>query len=84
MSKDIPYHSFNAADAMPMPINTIEKVTFKLWPTSVLIKKGHSIRISISGADKDTFDRVPEYGQPIYKVFRNKNFVSCIDLPVID
>jgi len=83
MTDNVPYHSFNQADAKPLPVNTIEEITFKLWPTSVWIKKGHSIRISIAGADKDIFDRVPEEGTPIYKIHRNKNYVSFIDLPVV-
>ncbi|MCB0634196.1 MAG: CocE/NonD family hydrolase, partial [Lewinella sp.] len=83
MSANVPYHSFKEADAAPMPVNEIEDITFKLWPTSVLIRKGHSIRIAIAGADKDTFDRVPEEGTPVYKIYRNKHYVSFIDLPVV-
>ena len=80
---EIAYHSFNEADAAPMPVNQVEEITFKLWPTSVLIKQGHSIRIAVAGADKDTFDRVPAEGTPTYKIFRNSDKVSYIDLPTI-
>jgi predicted acyl esterase len=66
-----------------MPVNKIEEISFKLWPTSVLIKKGHSIRIAIAGTDKDTFDRVPMEGTPIYKIYRNLAYSSFIDLPII-
>ena len=83
MSDNVPYHSFNKSDAAPMPVNEIEEITFKLWPTSVLIKKGHSIRIAIAGVDKDTFDRVPMEGTPIYKIYRSKTNVSFIDLPIV-
>jgi len=83
MSERIPYHSFNESDAAPMPVNEVEEITFKLWPTSVLIKKGHSIRIAIAGTDKDTFDRVPAEGIPVYKIFWGKNFASFIDLPIV-
>ena len=84
MSATVPYHSFAQADAALMPVNEIEAITFKLWPTSVLIKAGHSIRIAIAGADKDTFDRVPTAGTPTYKVYRSTDYVSFIDLPVIE
>lgn len=83
MSGKAPYHSFNQSDAAPMPVNEIEEITFKLWPTSVLIKEGHSIRIAIAGADMDTFDRVPAEGTPIYKIYRSKTYVSFIDLPIV-
>lgn len=83
MSATVPYHSFSQSDAAPMPVNEIEAITFKLWPTSVLIKKGHSIRIAIAGTDKDTFDRVPAEGAQTYKVYRRKGNASFIDLPVV-
>lgn len=83
MSDVVPYHSFKGSDAKPMPINKIEEIVFKLWPTSVLIQKGHSIRISIAGTDKDTFDRVPSEGTPVYSIYRTKENPSFIDLPII-
>jgi hypothetical protein len=83
MFEEVPYHSFNQSDATSMPLNEIEKISFKLWPTSVLIKKGHSIRIAISGADKDTFDRVPVEGTPAYKIYRNRTNISFIELPIV-
>ncbi len=83
MFGELPYHSFNKSDASPMPVNRIEKISFKLWPISVLIKKGHSIRIAIAGADKDTFDRVPKEGIPTYSIYRNKTRVSFIELPIV-
>lgn len=79
----IPYHSFNEADASPMPKDQVQEITFKLWPTSVLIKKGHSVRIAIAGTDKDTFDRVPAEGIPVYKIFRGKRSLSFINLPIV-
>lgn len=84
LSAVVPFHSFRQADAMPMPVDEIEELTFKLWPTSVLIKKGHSLRIAIAGTDKDTFDRVPAEGQPIYSIYRNQEHISFIELPVIE
>lgn len=83
MFEQVPYHSFNKYDAASMSVNEIEKVSFKLWPTSVLIKKGHSIRIAISGADRDTFDRVPVEGTPTYKIYRNRTNSSFIELPIV-
>lgn len=78
----LPYHSFNRSDAAPMPLNQVHEISFKLWPTSVLIKKGHSIRIAIAGADKDSFNRVPAEGYPVYTIYRNIMNVSFVGLPV--
>jgi putative CocE/NonD family hydrolase len=83
-SETVPYHSFKRSDAAPMPVHEIEEITFKLWPTSVLVKEGHSLRIAIAGADKDTFDRVPQEGTPVYKIYRSKSHVSFIDLPILN
>ena len=76
-------HSFNEEDASPMTPGKTELITFKLWPTSVLIKKGHSIRIAIAGADKSTFDRIPKTGTPTYTIQRNASSSSFISLPII-
>ena len=76
-------HSFNEEDAAPMTPGKIENVSLKMWPTSVLVKKGHSIRVAIGGADKSTFDRVPKRGRPTYEIFRSDANQSFITLPVV-
>ena len=79
----VPYHSFKQKDALPLVPGQIAELKFGLQPTSVLIKKGHRLRIAIAGADKDTFARIPETGEPVIKVARNQQNASWIDLPVI-
>lgn len=79
----VPYHSFKKKDAMPLVPGQIAELKFALQPTSVLIKKGHRLRVAIAGADKDTFARIPETGVPLIKIARNKNNASWIELPVI-
>ena len=76
-------HSFNKEDAQPMVPGEVAEVSFKLWPTSVLVKKGHSIRIAIAGADKSTFDRIPKNGTPTLTIHRSENQPSFITLSVI-
>lgn len=49
---------------------------------SVLIKKGHRIRLGIAGHDKGTFARIPESQAPAISVARNSVHASHIDLPV--
>jgi len=71
------------ADAMPLIPGETAKLKFDLWATSVLIKKGHRIRIAIAGADKDSFLRYPrDGGVPTITVSRNSEHPSHIVLPM--
>jgi len=79
----VPYHSFKQADAMLLVPGEIAELTFGLQPTSVLIKKGHRIRIGIAGHDEGTFVRIPAEGTPVISVARNGLHASCVDLPVV-
>ncbi len=76
-------HSFNKEDAEFMQPGVIDEVIFKFWPTSVLIQKGHSLRVAISGADKATFDRIPKHGKPIITIHRSNEGISFLTLPVV-
>jgi putative CocE/NonD family hydrolase len=78
----VPYHSFKEGDAMPLVPGEVAEISFGLLPTSVLIRKGHRIRIAIAGHDAGTFPRIPAEGVPILTVHRNSVYPSSIDLPV--
>ena len=78
-----PYHSYNKEDSAPLIPGEITEVKFGLHVTSVLIKKGHRIKIAIAGADKDTFIRYPKEGRPTITISRNKDYPSYIELPII-
>ncbi len=80
----VPYHSFKRKDGMPLTPGKIAEVSFGLHPVSVLIKKGHRIRVAIAGQDKDTFARIPEDGVPTITIARNATHASHIELPVIN
>ena len=79
----VPYHSFKKKDAMPLVSGEVAELTFGLLPTSVLIQKGHRLRIALAGQDKDTFARIPVEGTPVITVARNASHASFIDLPVV-
>jgi putative CocE/NonD family hydrolase len=79
----VPYHSFKRKDAAPLVAGEVTELTFGLLPTSVLIKKGHRIRVAIAGHDKDNFARIPAEGTPTITVAHDVMHASCIDLPVI-
>ncbi|MCP4044892.1 MAG: CocE/NonD family hydrolase [Gammaproteobacteria bacterium] len=79
-----PHHSFLRKDGVAMPPGETERVGFALLPTSVLIKKGHRIRIAIAGHDKDVFERIPVRGIPLYEIQHNSVAISYLDLPVVE
>ncbi len=79
----MPYHSFMRKDSSPMIPGEVAEVTFGLIPTSIVIKKGHKIRIAIAGADKDTFGRCPMEENPTLSIYRTKKYPSFIEIPII-
>jgi predicted acyl esterase len=79
----VPYHTFLKKDAMPLVPGQVAELKFGLQPISVLVKKGHRLRIAIAGHDKDTFIRIPAEGTPVIAMQRNSRGLSMIELPVI-
>lgn len=77
-----PYHSMEREQAMLMIPGQATEVTFKLYATSVLIKQGHQIRVSIAGCDNSTFERYPVDETPVFTVYRNSTSPSFINLPL--
>ena len=80
---DGPLHSFRRDDALPLVSGEQAEIRFRLWPTSVLFRKGHRIRLAIAGADADTFDRVPAEGDVTLTVLRGGPDASFLELPVL-
>ena len=68
---------------MPLVPGEIAELRFGLLPVSVLVRRGHRLRVAIAGHDKDTFERIPADGDPTITVQRNAVYSSHIDLPVI-
>jgi predicted acyl esterase len=79
----VPFHSFKKKDAMPLVPGQIAELKFGLQPTSILIRKGHRLRIAIAGADKNSFTRIPAQGTPTISVARDQKHASWIELPVV-
>src|SRR5215216_3525035 len=75
----IPYHTFLKKDAMPLVPGGLAELKFGLQPISVLVKKGHRLRVAIAGHDKDTFARIPAEGTPTIAVQRSSRGRSMIE-----
>jgi hypothetical protein len=77
-----PAHSFLRADAEPMIPGQPATIRFSMFPTSVMLRKGHSIRIALAGADAGLFQRYPAEGTPQWTVYRESGRASFGELPV--
>jgi putative CocE/NonD family hydrolase len=78
-----PHRSELRNDTMPFVPGVIAETSFELWATSVLIKKGHRLRIAVAGGDKDSFLQYPRNGEvPTITVERNQEYPSHVRLPV--
>jgi hypothetical protein len=77
-----PAHSFLREDAEPISPGEVATIRFSLFPTSVLLRKGHSIRIALAGADSNLFQRYPAAGTPTWTMYREPERSSFLELPV--
>ena len=77
------YHSFKRKDALPLVPGEFAELSFELMPTSVLVWRGHRVRIAIAGADRDTFRRIPDTGDPVLTFARNRRHASFLELPLV-
>ena len=76
------YHTFRKADALSLVPGEVSEIAITLYPLSVLIKKGHCLRVAIAGYDAALKDRYPDKGIPQLTVQRNEKFPSHIRIPV--
>jgi putative CocE/NonD family hydrolase len=76
-----PAHSFLRADAEPLTPGEPATIRFSFFPTSVLLRKAHSIRLALAGADASLFQRYPAEGTPTWNVYREAQRASFVELP---
>jgi putative CocE/NonD family hydrolase len=77
-----PAHSFLRKDAEPLVPGKPATIRFSLFATSIVLKKGHRIRVAIAGADAGRFRRYPSDGTPTWTVYRELQRPSFIELPI--
>lgn len=77
-----PAHSFLRKDAEPLKPGEAARIRFSLFPTSVLLRKGHRIRVALAGADAGIFQRYPAEGTPTWTIYRESQRASFLELPV--
>jgi putative CocE/NonD family hydrolase len=76
-----PRHSYLRSDAAPMAPGQAERVEMGMFATSVLLRKGHRIRVALAGADRDNFELLSARTQPQWTVYRSLELPSFIELP---
>ncbi|MBI4519207.1 MAG: CocE/NonD family hydrolase [Gemmatimonadetes bacterium] len=76
-----PFRSYRRADGRPLVPGEVTEAVFDLLPTSFLFRAGHSVRISIAGADAGIFDAPLPVSPLIYEVHRDGRHPSRIELP---
>ena len=83
-----PYHSLGPAsgnsrrDAQPLLPGKPAELKFSMWPTSILLRKGHQIRVALAGADAGVFRRYPPGGDVTWTVYRQSALASYVELPM--
>lgn len=68
--------------ALPFVPGKPAELKMRMWPISILLRKGHQIRLALAGADADTFRRYPSTGDVTWTVYRQSGLSSYIDLPL--
>jgi hypothetical protein len=83
-----PYNSPGSAssssrrDTRPLVPGESAELKIGMWPTSVLLRKGHQIRIALAGSDGGTFRRYPPVGDVTWTVYRESGLWSYVELPM--
>ena len=67
--------------AQPLVPGKPAELKFSMWPTSIVLHKGHQIRIALSGADA-CFRRYPPVGDVTWTVYRQSKLASYVELPI--
>jgi len=80
---DLPYHRSFEEDMEPLEAGLPEELVFDLHPTSNIFDAGHRIRLTITCADQLNFQTPELSPAPNVSVYRNKQFASYVELPVI-
>jgi hypothetical protein len=76
-----PVPSSSRDQAQPLVPGEPVELKFSMWPTSVLLRKGHRFRIALAGADA-CFSRYPPVGDVTWTVYRQTKLVSFVELPM--
>jgi len=75
-------HSYLKKDSELLKPGENTEMKIGMFATSVLIKRGHQIRIAVAGHDAASFAKIPSNGDPTISVQRNSILSSYVELPM--
>lgn len=61
-------HSYRRADAMPVIPGQVMEVRFALFPVAALLKRGHRLRLAITGGDAKVFRRHSQGREEVFTI----------------
>jgi putative CocE/NonD family hydrolase len=80
----LPYHRGNRDDVKPLTPGERTLMRIDLLPTSTIVKSGHRLRLTFSGADPRQRSRSVQFDPPpTIAIFNGKKADSILSLPVI-
>jgi putative CocE/NonD family hydrolase len=79
----LPWRRSNREDAQPLVLGTPARIQFDLLPVSYIVKAGHRVRVSVTGADYRERDPQAADPAPTITVHDSRENPSQILLPVV-
>jgi putative CocE/NonD family hydrolase len=79
-----PAHSYLRRDAEPLTPGMPATIRLSFYTTSVMLHRGHRLRVALAGADSLQFRRYPATLAPTWTVYREARRASFVELPVRD
>jgi putative CocE/NonD family hydrolase len=79
----LPWHRSHEEDVVPLPQGEPVELLFAMLPTANVFDAGHRIRVTVAGADADTFETPQLDPPPTITLYRDANHASYVELPVI-
>ena len=86
----LPWHPADQEDAQPVTAGEIYELAIDLMPTSYIIPKGHSLRVTISNSmdrfyylGRSEYEANPNCEVPSIRLYTGGNHASYLELPNI-
>jgi putative CocE/NonD family hydrolase len=80
----LPYHRGNRADSLALVADRPTRMRVALLPTSMIIRAGHRLRLSIAGADPRQRSRTLSFDPPpTIRIYHDALHRSALNLPVL-
>lgn len=79
----LPFRRGYSQDVSPSPKDSIFLLEFDLHPTSYTFLPGHSLRITITGADMHNLETTVYDPAPLIKIYHSPQYPSALILPVV-